>query len=276
MIPYYQPPSFNFGPFHIEVFGIFVALGVWLGAVVVQRQAEKDGLDGKVIQDYAIWGLVAGVVAGHWTHLLAYHHEEIRSVWSFLTVWSGLSSFGGLLGGVIAAIVFFRMRHAKFRDYADALALGVAPGWGIARLGCFAVHDHPGVHSHLFFAVNFPIEYFGGPRLDLGLMDAIWLFAITGLLFALRRQGKMKGLLLPLLAILYAIGRFTFDFFRAYDLAYIDRRYFGLTPAQYACFALVAYAIYNFVRAARERHAAAPEIASTRARESKPRARISG
>ena len=272
MIPYYQPPSFSFGPFHIEVFGIFVALGVWLGAVVVQRQSEKDGLDGKVTQDYAIWGLLAGVVAGHWTHLLAYHHEEIKSVWSFFTVWSGLSSFGGLLGGVIAAIVFFRHRHASFRKYADAFALGVAPGWGVARLGCFAVHDHPGVHSNLFFAVNFP----GGPRLDLGLMDAIWLFAIAALLFALRRQGKMKGLLLPLLAILYAVGRFTFDFFRAYDLAYVDRRYFGLTPAQYACFALVAYALYNFVRAGRETHAAQPAEIATGASARKPRARISG
>ena len=250
MIPYWQPPSFDLGPFHLEVFGIFVALGVWLAAELLVRQSRRDGLDSKPVQDYAMWGLLAGVVMGHWVHLLGYHHEELTSVWRMFMVWSGLSSFGGLLGGVIAAIVFFRIRKVSFAKYADAFALGVAPGWGVARIGCFMVHDHPGVPSHLFFAVNFPASW-GGPRLDLGLIDAIWLFAITGLLYWLRRRGALKGLLLPLLAILYAIGRFTFDFFRAYDLSYIDRRYFGLTPAQYGCFVLVAYGVYQFVKAAR-------------------------
>src|SRR5690349_15775585 len=110
MIPYYQPPSINLGPFHIEVFGVFVALGVWLAAEIVMRQSQREGLDPKVIQDYSIWGLVCGVVAGHWVHLLGYHREELTSIWKLFTVWSGLSSFGGLLGGVIAAIVFFRLK----------------------------------------------------------------------------------------------------------------------------------------------------------------------
>jgi phosphatidylglycerol:prolipoprotein diacylglycerol transferase len=250
MIPYYQTPSFELGPFHLEVFGVFVALGVWLAAEVLARQARREGLDSKPVQDFAIWGLIGGVVMGHWVHLFGYHHEEIKSVWSIFTVWSGLSSFGGLLGGVLAAMIFFRVKKVPFSKYADAFALGVAPGWGVARIGCFAVHDHPGVPSHLFFAVNFPASW-GGPRLDLGLIDAIWLFSIAGLLFALRRRVLMKGLLLPLLAVLYAIGRFTFDFFRAYDLAYIDKRYFGLTPAQYGCMMLVVYAVWQFARAGR-------------------------
>ena len=44
---------------------------------------------------------------------------------------------------------WFRVKRIRFRDYADAFALGIAPGWGVARIGCFTVHDHPGVHDRL-------------------------------------------------------------------------------------------------------------------------------
>jgi phosphatidylglycerol:prolipoprotein diacylglycerol transferase len=250
VIPYWQSPSYHLGPFTLELFGVFVALGVGLAAWLIQRQAERDGLDSKPLQDFALWGVGFGVLVGHWFHLLAYHHEEITSVWSFFRVWSGLSSFGGLLGGIIGAAIFFRKSKIPMAPYHDALALGVAPGWAIARIGCFVVHDHPGVFSHSFLAVNFPMAYYGGPRLDLGLVDCLWLFGITAVLFGLRKAGKADGRLMPLLALLYGMGRFCFDFLRATDLAYIDHRYFGLTPAQYGSILLVVYGIYRLIKPA--------------------------
>src|SRR5262249_13818400 len=119
--------------------------------------------------------------------------------------------------------------------------LGVAPGWAVARLGCFAVHDHPGVLTDFFLAVKFP----EGARHDLGLYDAPWVFAITGILYAFRPGGVLQGRLLPFFGIRYAVVRFGFDFLRAYDLSYRDARYGGLTPAQYACFGLVLYGLWG-------------------------------
>lgn len=250
VIPYWQSPSYRLGPFNLELFGVFVALGVGLAAWLIQRQAERDGLDPKPLQDFALWGVGFGVLVGHWFHLLAYHHEEIKSIWSFFTVWSGLSSFGGLLGGIIGAAIFFRKNKIPMGPYHDALALGVAPGWAVARIGCFVVHDHPGVFSHSFLAVNFPVQYYGGPRLDLGLVDALWLFGITIVLYSLRKANKASGRLMPILALLYGMGRFYFDSLRATDLSYIDHRYFGLTPAQYGSILLVLYGVYRLFKPA--------------------------
>jgi phosphatidylglycerol:prolipoprotein diacylglycerol transferase len=242
VIPYLQVPHLKLGPLTIEPFGIFVAMGILLAAHLLGRQAEREGLDSRPLQDYAPWGVGVGVVFGHFLHLFAYHPEELsKSPFQILKVWDGLSSFGGLIGGILAAVVFFRVRKLRFRDYADAFALAVAPGWAVARLGCFAVHDHPGVHTDFFLAVNFP----GGPRHDLGMYDAIFLFALTGLLFALRNTGMLRGKLLPLLSLLYSFGRFFFDSLRATDLSYVDARYLGLTPAQYGCFALVAFGLWG-------------------------------
>lgn len=113
-----------------------------------------------------------------------YHPEELsRGPLQILKVWDGLSSFGGLLGGLVAAALFFRRRGIAFRPYGDALALGVAPGWAVARLGCFAVQDHPGVKTDFFLAVAFR----DGARHDLGLYDALLLFGLSAL------RGSLSG-----------------------------------------------------------------------------------
>lgn len=245
MIPYFEAPVFNLGPLTIAPFGILVALGIFAAARIVVKAAVRDGLDPQPLADFTLWGVGAGVVFGHLVHLFLYHPEELdKSPLQVFKVWDGLSSFGGLLGGVIAAFIFFRHRGLSFRAYGDALALGVATGWGVARVGCFFAHDHPGVRTDFFLAVNYP----GGVRHDLGLYDALLLFSIAGVLFALRRAGKLRGKLLPLLALLYSIGRFGFDFLRAQDLAYVDARYFGLTPAQYFSIALFLYGVVSLIR----------------------------
>lgn len=247
MLPYFAPPSWQLGPFTFEVFGLFVAAGIVLGASLAGKEALRERLDPSPLRDYAPWGVGAGIVVGHWVHLFLYHPEELgKGPLQVLKVWDGLSSFGGLLGALAAALFFFRKRGIRFHDYADVFALGTAPGWAVARLGCFAVHDHPGVRTDFFLAVNFP----GGPRHDLGLYDALWLGALAGLLFLLRRKGLLAGRLLPLLALAYGAVRFGFDFLRATDLRYVDARYAGLTPAQFGCLALVAYGVWGLARLA--------------------------
>ncbi|MFL5425715.1 MAG: prolipoprotein diacylglyceryl transferase, partial [Myxococcales bacterium] len=138
-------------------------------------------------------------------------------------------------------------RGLRFAPYADAFALALPPGWAIARLGCFAVHDHPGLLTHFFLAVDFP----GGPRHDLGLYDAIVLASITAIVYALRHRTELQGRLLGVVALLYGSCRFCLDFLRARDVSYADARYLGLTPAQYAAIALVAYGVWVIAPALR-------------------------
>jgi phosphatidylglycerol:prolipoprotein diacylglycerol transferase len=247
LIPYFELPTLHLGPFNIQAFGVFAAAGVYLAVRLTARAAERQGKDPKPVLDYALWGVLTGVIVGHAAHIFLYHPEELRDPKRIFQFWEGLSSFGGLLGGILAAAVFFRRRGLRFHDYSDAFALGMAPGWAVARLGCFAVHDHPGVTTHFPLAVTgwpFP----GGPRHDLGLYDAVVLFAIGGLLALLDRRQILRGRLMALLAVLYGVARFLLDFLRASDVPYADARYLGLTPAQYACFLLLAYAAWRFRR----------------------------
>jgi phosphatidylglycerol:prolipoprotein diacylglycerol transferase len=241
VIGWFEPPSLSLGPFTLQSFGVLSALGILVGAQLAARVARLDGLDPRVVTDFVVVGVAAGILGGHLVHLGFYHREELRDPWRVLMVWEGLSSMGGLAGAMVAALVWFRRRRIAFQPYADAFALGLGPGWGIARVGCFTVHDHPGIRSDFLLAVDFP----GGPRHDLGLYEAILLFAIGALLWALRRRGLMRGRLLPLIALLYGSGRFLLDFLRARpgEVPYADARQLGLTFAQWFTLGLVGYAV---------------------------------
>ena len=244
MIPWFEPPALHLGPITLQAFGILAALGVATGVRSAAWAAGRRGLDPRPILDYAIWGVLAGIGVGHLVHVGLYHPHEIRSLRRVLEFWDGLSSFGGLLGGVVAALVFFRLRGVPLGRYGDAFAVGVPTGWAIARIGCFLVHDHPGRLTRFPLAVAFP----DGARHDLGLYEAIVLFAIAALLWRLWARRRLEGRLLGLLAVLYGVARFLLDFLRAQDVAYADGRYAGLTPAQYGAMLLVAWGAWRLTR----------------------------
>jgi phosphatidylglycerol:prolipoprotein diacylglycerol transferase len=175
----------------------------------------------------------------------------------FMTVvkaWDGLSSMGGVLGALTGIVIYFRKEKLDLYPYWDALALGTAPGWAIARLGCYFVHDHPGWRTDSPLAVAYPLidpvthVAYGGPRYDLGIADAFVLTCITVVLYVVARKKRGMGLLMGILATLYSVCRFQLDFLRASDLGFVDRRYFGLTPAQYIVIVLFVLGIRMIVR----------------------------
>jgi len=246
MIPWFVIPPLRVGPLVLQPFGILAAAGIFLASRLLVREAARRGLPTGPMEKASSWALLGGLVGGHLMHILLYHPEELRQggVLQLFKIWDGLSSTGGVLGGLVGVLLFFRRQGSSFDEYADIFALAVAPGWMVARLGCFSVHDHPGVLSSFFLAVAFP----GGARHDLGLYDALVLAAISILLFSLDRRRALRGLLLPVLALCYGSSRFLLDFLRASDLPYVDARYFGLTPAQFACLAMIAWGLFRLLR----------------------------
>jgi len=259
LVPWFEPPALHLGPVTLQGFGLVAALGVFLALQVAAAASRRRGLDPRPLRDFAVWGVVAGIAGGHAVHLLAYHPEELADPRRVLQFWEGLSSYGGLLGGTVAAAIWFRARRVRLSDYADPLALGLASGWGVARIGCFLVHDHPGSRTTFPLAVRFP----GGARHDLGLYDALVLLTLAAILVALFRRRRLERRLLPLLGVAYGTSRFLLDFLRARDLPYSDPRYLGWTPAQYASVALVAWGAWRLARPVPPAASAPPAVPET-------------
>lgn len=254
MIPYVELPivPLPFGQ-KLDIFGVLSAVGVVVGAYLAAGRARRywPGDDGP-LREMVPWAVGFGLVGGHFMHVFAYHPELLRRDDPFLLlrVWEGLSSMGGVLGALVGIFWFFRRAQRPLGPYLDALALGAAPGWAVARLGCFLVHDHPGVRSDSLLAVDFPVKGYGGPRHDLGLYDMLALGVISAILWGWAKRRPPEGRLMGLLAVLYSVQRFLTDFLRASDLSFVDRRYAGLTPAQYVVVGLAAVGVWLLVRKA--------------------------
>lgn len=238
------PPA----PFSIKPFGTLVAIGVYLGAYLAVRQGKKLGLDERALTSFIFWAVGGGFIGGHVLDTLFYYPgRALQDPLSLIRLWDGLSSFGGFVGA-LCGVLLWKWRHkVAILPYADVVASAFPLAWVFGRAGCATAHDHPGIHSVAWFAVQYP----DGGRLDLGLYEMLLTIPLAIAFLILRRKPRPWGFYLAVMSVAYAPTRFALDFLRARDVQVPDERYAGLTPAQWACFGLLALGIVLFWRTMR-------------------------
>jgi phosphatidylglycerol---prolipoprotein diacylglyceryl transferase len=111
MLPYFEQPVWQIGPFAIHAFGVAVAIAAWLGLTIVRRRLFNHGLDQVLGERLGGSMLLGGILGAHLFALLLYSPERLRTdPWVILRIWEPISSFGGMLGGLAAAWFFFARR----------------------------------------------------------------------------------------------------------------------------------------------------------------------
>ncbi len=258
MIPYLHLPDLvllpqgalggNFppAPFSLKPFGTLVAIGVYLGAFLAVRQGKRLGLDEKKLMSFIVWCVGSGFVGGHILDTLFYFPERaLHDPLSLIRLWEGLSSFGGFIGAAFGLFLWKRQHHEDVLPYADTVASAFPVGWMFGRTGCSLAHDHPGLRSDAWFAVQYP----EGGRFDLGLYEMLLTIPLVVLFLYLRKRPRPWGFYIGVMSIAYAPTRFALDFLRIHDGAVADARYLGLTPAQWFCFALLGAGVFTLWRA---------------------------
>jgi len=236
MIPYIHIPSLDLKIAVIEPFGVCVATGILLGFFSAKRRAARVGLDPEEAHSMAIWMLLAAFAVAHIVSMVFYFPERLaEKPWEIFFIWAPISSMGGFLGAFIGSFWYARRKKLSYLAYADIFVYGVIVGWIFGRLGCSLAHDHPGIRTDFFLAVNYP----GGPRHDLGFYEFLFtllvLYPVTRLL---GRKPRPDGFFLAVVPMLYAPVRFGFDFLRSRSFGNVDLRYLGLTAAQWLCIAM--------------------------------------
>ncbi|WP_437680364.1 prolipoprotein diacylglyceryl transferase [Sorangium sp. So ce131] len=246
-----KPPS-------IKPFGVLVALGVYIGAVVATRHARERRLDERKMSDFIFWIVAAGFIGGHVFDAIFYHPQRVaRDPLYLFKLWDGLSSFGGFTGALIGAASWRFYRREKILPYCEVVNSAFPLAWVFGRAGCASVHDHPGRLSDVWFAVRYPVGSGGDfvGRFDLGLYECLLTIPLAIAFAVLWRRNPFRplGFYTGLMCTAYAPVRFALDFLREREGTVVggDPRYGGLTPAQWACFGLLALGIYFLRMAAR-------------------------
>lgn len=255
MVPYiYIKPIKLFGFVPIQPFGILVGIGIVLGYYLARRRARRVGLDPDVVGDAIVWTIFSGFVVGHLVSVIFYFPQRVAdNPLVLLAVWQGLSSFGGVMGGILGCWLFFKRRGEPVLPFVDVMIFGTIPGWIFGRAGCAVVHDHPGKVTDFFLAVHCDDKCYGQwspgvTRHDLGLYEMFYLMFMTIVLYALRNVRPFRGFHPAVMLLIYAPARFGFDYLRV-----VDKRYAGLTPGQYFAVGMVILAIYLILNGLRLR-----------------------
>ncbi len=271
MIPYFAHPLLQLGPFTVHLFGITVAIAVVVGLAAAERRFRRYGLDPVTGGSLGAWTIVFGMLGAHLFSVLLYFPGKVlEDPWILLRLWEDISSFGGILGGIAGAFLFFaiRGRHidgATRWAYLDAIAFVFPGSLAIGRFGCALAHDHPGTVTTFPLAVSIKgaaaLHYIRAVYSDAGLAlpnaayrtdssvgfhDLGWYeflfltFVVVPLFQFWSRRDRARGFYFLAFPAVYLPVRFGGDFLRVADV-----RYAGLTPAQWVC--VIVLAVLPFV-----------------------------
>ena len=254
--PRINPNIIEIGPLKLRWYGLMYVLGFFATYFLIRAQprARSLGLQGKMLQDlifYLAIGLVIGARIGY---VFFYQFPDfgyyLQHPLEIIAIWHGGMSFhGGLIGAVLAGILFCRRRHLPVWEVADTVIVTAPIGLGLGRLGNFINSELYGRPSSVPWAMVFPT---GGPvprhpsqLYEAGLEGLLLFAALWGLKGFRLRPGAMVCLFLAG----YGILRFLAEFFRQPD-PQIGLFWGMLSMGQMLCLAMIltAVVLWTFLR----------------------------
>jgi phosphatidylglycerol:prolipoprotein diacylglycerol transferase len=211
VIPYYPEPDFRIGPIELHAFGLMLVAAVLLGGYIMVKRACVLKMSGHLMFSVSQWAIACGLIGADLAKFAMDYTPVIRAHPSIVFTTSfGIRSIGGVAGGLMGALICCRLRRVSWFEtfrMLDIMAFAMPFAFMVGRLGCALVHDHPGIPSTSWIAVQFP----DGPRYDLGLVEFLFLIPMSALFYLLDRKPRPAGFFLALYGVLYGGLRIWLD-----------------------------------------------------------------
>lgn len=258
VFPNIDPIAIQLGPLAIRWYSLAYLGGIILGWWCVRSlHANKPiaGLTKDILDDMVVWTACGIVFGGRLGYVLFYkpsyylaHPLESFHLWE-----GGMSFHGGLIGVIIAFLLFCRRYRLRFLEVMDAVASVVPIGLGLGRIANFINGELYGRVTDSSWGMVFP---HGGPfprypsqlfeAATEGLLLFIVLFGLARFTAARERVGLISGLFL----LGYAAARMSVEQFREPD-AYLGFIIGQFTMGQLLSVPMVAVGLYLVLRARR-------------------------
>jgi phosphatidylglycerol---prolipoprotein diacylglyceryl transferase len=214
-------------PFYtLHTFGVLLAAAYLTALWWLVRTGRKAGVHPDQLTSLGFWAIV-GAIVGAKALMVVRALPDYMSQPSELLSRSFLTSagdfYGGFIGGVIGALVFFRLNPTlRFWALADLAAPAIALGQAIGRIGCLMAGDDYGSATNLPWGITFTdpdAATIGGaplgvPLHPVQLYESIFCLILFFALVWLGRRKTFDGQILLAYAVVYAIGRFIIEYFR--------------------------------------------------------------
>jgi phosphatidylglycerol:prolipoprotein diacylglycerol transferase len=263
-----RPILFHVFGYPVHSYGVMLLLAFFVGVGIARRRAPRFGLTPQNVYDASFWALILGVLGARAFFILQewkYYSAHTSEVFSLQ--FAGLTSFGGVVFGMVGLFLWARKSKVSFMRLLDVLSGPFLIAHAIGRVGCLlngccygGVCDLPwGIHvadvpGHLFHPAQ--------------IYDSLMNIAAFGILIWRERKTIAYGRSFSLAMMLHGTARFIYEFWRAGTVEQVKAglatsTYMGslpITDAQVAALALVAAGLLTLLYA-RHRESARAKVA---------------
>ena len=254
--PNIDPVLFELGPLVVRWYSLSYIGGVLLGWWYIHylnKLHPADILTKKALEDLPIWAIGGIILGGRFGYVLFYKPDYyIQNPLEALYLWEGGMSFhGGLLGVILAFILFARRNGRTFFEVIDMVACATPIGLFLGRIANFINGELYGRITDAPVGMIFP---HGGPfprhpsQLYEAALEGIVLFIVLFVLVRFTRAKEKVGLLSGVFLLGYALARGTVENFREPD-AFLGELWDMVTMGQLLSIPMVLYGSYLIITA---------------------------
>lgn len=244
--PDIDPIAIAIGPIAIRWYALAYITGLLGGWWYLKRLARAAGsvVTGAHIDDFLVWATLGVVLGGRLGYVLFYkptyylaHPLEIFQVWQ-----GGMAFHGGLLGVVVATLLFCRKRGLPPLALGDLLVVVAPIGLFFGRIANFINGELWGRVTDVPWGVVFP---HAGPeprhpsQLYEAALEGLVLFIVLNVCWRMPAVRARRGTVFGLFIMGYGTARFIVEFFRAPD-PHLGFLYAGATMGQLLSLPMIA------------------------------------
>ena len=212
-----HPILFKIGTFEVHTFGLAMVVAFVAAVALAQARGPRYGVTKAQIGDMAFWAILAGVLGARILFIAQEWHHYSQNLRELMTLqFQGLTSFGGLLFGIGAVMVWAWRKKVPVRNLLDVTLPAFLLGHLIGRFGCLmngccfggaCPTDLPwGIHVANSPVLHHPAQVY----------DSLMNVAALGIVLLVENRAKLRaGQVAGLAIALHGVTRFIYEFWRA-------------------------------------------------------------
>ena len=226
-----NPVAFEIFGKEIRWYGILISIGVMAAFFVANINAKRKNLNFDTIIDGFLWSFPMSIIGAR-LYYVAFEYKNYHSFIDVINIRNGgLAIHGGLIGGLLTAYIFMKVRKVNFLEYIDGIIPGVILAQAIGRWGNFMNQEAHGGPVTEEFISKFPqfIQkgmFIGGTYYHpTFLYESVCNLIIFGILmYILYKKRNQHGVVLGSYMVFYSIVRFFIEGMRTDSLMFFSLR----------------------------------------------------
>ena len=205
------PRGFSvFGLVDVRLYGLIIACGMMLAVWYACKRSKEFGLKSDDLLDGVLWVTPFAFLCARLYYCVFEWHRYADNPISILYIWQGgLAIYGGVIGAIIGAAVFTRIKNIKLGAVLDLLCIGFLIGQSIGRWGNFCNREAFGAATDSFFRMGLFNDRTGAWEYyhPTFLYESLWNAVGFVLLHFASKHRKYDGQIGLLYAAWYGLGR---------------------------------------------------------------------